>query len=87
MILSSSPSPDKPSEASTLLMAISPPTMSDSVYIVDADTASISEWDDEHGIVTMRKYYALRDEAHDTVVESKKVWTDTPFSIFAMQCE
>jgi hypothetical protein len=37
--------------------------------------------------MALRKYYALRDEAQDTVMESKQVWLDTPFSIFAVQCE
>ncbi|THG95127.1 hypothetical protein EW026_g6465, partial [Hermanssonia centrifuga] len=60
--------------------------ISDSVVIVDPETSSIiSDWDDEHGIVTLRKYCALRDEAHETVTESKRVWEDTPFSIFAVQ--
>ncbi|OJA11619.1 hypothetical protein AZE42_05475 [Rhizopogon vesiculosus] len=58
------------------------------VYIVDPETASmdsVSMWDDEKGIMALRKYYALRDEAQDTVTESKQVWLDTPFSIFAVQ--
>jgi len=42
-------------------------------------------WDDESGITALRKYYALRDEAQDAVTESKRVWSDTPFSIFAVQ--
>jgi serine/arginine repetitive matrix protein 2 len=60
------------------------------LYIVDPETASVdsvSLWDDERGIMALRKYYALRDEAQDTVTESKQVWHDTPFSIFAVQCE
>jgi len=59
------------------------------VHIVDPETASIdsvSLWDEERGIMALRKYYALRDEAHDTVMESKHVWLDTPFSTFAVQC-
>lgn len=64
------------------------------VFIVDPETASIdtlnpgsSVWDEERGIVALRKYYALRDEAQDTVTESKRQWLDTPFSVFALQCE
>jgi hypothetical protein len=60
------------------------------VYVVDPETASVdsmSLWDDEKGITALRKYYALRDEAQDTVSESKQVWLDTPFSVFAVQCE
>jgi serine/arginine repetitive matrix protein 2 len=84
---SSSPSPAKPSPDGTIQEDLSV-VQYDSVYIVDPETTSmVGEWDDEHGIMAMRKYYALRDEAHDTVTESKKVWVDTPFSIFAMQCK
>lgn len=63
-------------------------TPGDSVFIVDEDNQSIySTWDEEHGITTLRRYYALRDEAHETVVESKRIWVDTPFSVFALQCK
>jgi hypothetical protein len=38
--------------------------------------------------MALHKYSALRDKAQDTVTaESKQVWLDTPFSIFAVQCE
>ena len=64
------------------------------IFIVDPETASIdslpresSIWDDERGIVALRRYYALRDEAQDTVTESKRLWLDTPFSVFALQCK
>ncbi len=86
-VLSSSPSPAKPSVPTSVSKSMCLP-ISDSVVIVDPETSSIiSDWDDEHGIVTLRKYCALRDEAHETVTESKRVWEDTPFSIFAVQCE
>ena len=39
------------------------------------------------GITTLRRYYALRSEAEVTVDESKRLWMDTPFSVFALQCE
>ncbi|KAF9219060.1 hypothetical protein BS17DRAFT_439592 [Gyrodon lividus] len=58
------------------------------VFVVDPETSSVnslSMWDDESGITALRKYYALRDEAQDAVTESKRVWLDTPFSIFAVQ--
>ncbi|PPQ91217.1 hypothetical protein CVT25_001175 [Psilocybe cyanescens] len=67
------------------------PTTRQAVFIVDSDTASLSSkpeesvWDDERGIVALRKYYALRDEAQNTVTESRRLWSDTPFSIFAIQ--
>ena len=63
------------------------------IFVVDSDTLSIhskgevSVWDDERGIVALRKFYALRDEAENTVSESKRTWMDTPFSIFALQCK
>jgi serine/arginine repetitive matrix protein 2 len=60
----------------------------DEVYVVDpAEPDSVDTiWDDEHGIITLRQYYALRDEAENTVTESRRVWEDTPFSLFALQC-
>jgi serine/arginine repetitive matrix protein 2 len=65
-----------------------PEFANDEVYIVDPETASVNTtWDDERGIVALRKYYALRDEAEVAVTESKLVWQDTPFSLFAVQCE
>ncbi|KAF9055274.1 hypothetical protein BDZ89DRAFT_1087946 [Hymenopellis radicata] len=67
----------------------SSPTTSQPIFIVDEDTASIhsatTTWDDERGIVALRRYYDLRDEAEHTVSESKRMWLDTPFSVFALQ--
>ena len=60
------------------------------VYVVDPETSSMdsfSLWDDEQGITALRRYYALRDEAEDAITESKRTWLDTPFSVFAVQCE
>jgi serine/arginine repetitive matrix protein 2 len=60
-----------------------------SVIVVDSDAdspRSSIDWDPNHGI-SLRRYYALKDEAHDTVEESKRVWIDTPFSVFALQCK
>lgn len=63
----------------------------ESVFIVDEDTASIhsgtTTWDDERGIVALRRYYELRDEAEHLVKESQRTWEDTPFSIYAVQSE
>jgi serine/arginine repetitive matrix protein 2 len=79
------------SPANSLLSKKSSPTTRQPVFIVDSDTASVqskpeeSAWDDERGITTLRKYYALRDEAENVVVESKRTWLDTPFSLFALQ--
>ncbi|KAG2134191.1 uncharacterized protein EDB93DRAFT_1173064 [Suillus bovinus] len=58
------------------------------VFVPEPETASVdsvSLWDDERGIMALRKYYALRDEVEDTVTESQRVWLDTPFSVFAVQ--
>lgn len=87
--MSSSPSSPNQSIASKK----SSPTVCQPIFIVEPDTASLdlspeqSIWDDERGIVALRKYYALRNEAQDTVTESKRQWMDTPFSIFALQCK
>ncbi|KAJ7725531.1 hypothetical protein DFH07DRAFT_1002630 [Mycena maculata] len=45
----------------------------------------IVEPDDERGILALCKYYALRHEAEDTVIESKRTWSDTPFSVYVLQ--
>ena len=88
-VFSSSPSPEKPMLPDATEKSVVNVSMhNDTVIIVDPETASLDEdWTDEHGIVSMRKYYALRDEAEVTVTESKRVWADTPFSVFAIQCE
>lgn len=83
------------SPAQSILTQSTSPIESQPVFIVDSDTASIysnvdettSLWDDERGIVALRRYYALQDEARSTVTESKRVWTDTPSSIFAVRCK
>ncbi|KAL4261714.1 hypothetical protein AB1N83_006845 [Pleurotus pulmonarius] len=68
------------------------PATQQAVYIVDPEMASMldssprsSMWDDDQGLVALRRYYALRDEAEVTVTESRRQWIDTPFSIFALQ--
>ncbi|KAJ7342323.1 hypothetical protein DFH08DRAFT_1011785 [Mycena albidolilacea] len=69
----------------------SSPTACQGIFIVDPDSGSVHlsadgvDWDDERGIVALRKYYALRHEAEDTVTESKRLWSDTPFSVYALQ--
>ncbi|KAJ6568795.1 hypothetical protein B0H19DRAFT_1256508 [Mycena capillaripes] len=42
-------------------------------------------WDDERRIMALRRYYALRNEVEDTVTESRRMWSDTPFSLYALQ--
>ncbi|KAF8060726.1 hypothetical protein FPV67DRAFT_304096 [Lyophyllum atratum] len=65
------------------------PTVCQPIFIVEPDTTEASPgqsiWDDENGIIALRRYYALKDEAQTTVVESKRAWLDTPFSVFALQ--
>ncbi|KAJ3908042.1 hypothetical protein F5879DRAFT_794348 [Lentinula edodes] len=67
----------------------SSPTAIQPVFIVDpADNASIhsiDSWDEERGIVALRRYHELRSEAEYTVSESRRLWVDTPFSIYALQ--
>lgn len=43
-------------------------------------------WDNKHDIVTLRKFYALQDEIIETITESKHMWMDTSFLLFAVQC-
>ncbi|KAI0828480.1 hypothetical protein BC628DRAFT_1316551 [Trametes gibbosa] len=87
-VISSSPSEKHPTPQSAAKQSIAG-TMNlnhSSVYIVEGDSESVyGEWDEERGIMTLRHYYALRDEAQETVAESKRVWLDTPFSVFALQ--
>ncbi|KAH8096901.1 hypothetical protein BXZ70DRAFT_895536 [Cristinia sonorae] len=64
------------------------PVVDNSVYVVDSDSQSLGgsiDWSDDKGIVGLRKYFALKGEADETVRESKRTWQDTPFSIFAIQ--
>ncbi|KAI0077491.1 hypothetical protein K474DRAFT_1077009 [Panus rudis PR-1116 ss-1] len=87
-VFSSSPSPAKPSVPTSVTKEITSSIQHDSVYIVDSDTQSLAgseDWNDERGIIGLRQYFALRDEAHETVTESKRIWLDTPFSLFALQ--
>ncbi|KAG2024130.1 hypothetical protein CC2G_001714 [Coprinopsis cinerea AmutBmut pab1-1] len=87
--------PDRSLTASlTKKLAAASNEESTAVYVVESDTQSIQSlsldqdeqsWDDERGIVALRKFYTLKDEAHDTVQESQRVWPDTPFSVYALQ--
>jgi serine/arginine repetitive matrix protein 2 len=61
------------------------PVIDDNVIIVDPDDASAIEWD-ERGVAALRKYFSLKDEADVAIEESKQLWLDTPFSIYAAQC-
>ena len=61
------------------------PVIDDNVIVVVPDDTSSTDWD-EHGIAALRRYYTLKDEADITINESKQLWLDTPFSIYAVQC-
>ncbi|KAJ7459292.1 hypothetical protein FB451DRAFT_1046300 [Mycena latifolia] len=80
-----------PAPSSTASKKSSSPTARQGVFIVEPDAGSLdlstdsAGWDDERGIIALRKYYALRHEAEDTVTESKRIWSDTPFSVYALQ--
>ncbi|KAG5641013.1 hypothetical protein DXG03_006381 [Asterophora parasitica] len=82
--ISYSPSPNR-----SVASKASSPTTCQPIFIVEPETAAaspeVSIWDDENGIIALRKYYALRNEAQTTVTESKETWLDTPFSVFALQ--
>ncbi|KZP22138.1 hypothetical protein FIBSPDRAFT_953223 [Athelia psychrophila] len=58
------------------------------VFVVDPEAPSNespANWDDDSGMLAMRQYYALREEAQETVTDSKQVWADTAFSMYALQ--
>ncbi|KAJ7115597.1 hypothetical protein C8R43DRAFT_1038570 [Mycena crocata] len=80
-----------PAPSSTASRKSSSPTACQGVFVVDPDSGSMDlsaggpGWDDERGILALRRYYALRHEAEDTVTESKRTWSDTPFSVYALQ--
>ncbi|KAJ7088519.1 hypothetical protein B0H15DRAFT_841620 [Mycena belliarum] len=80
-----------PAPSSTASKKSNSPTARQGVFVVDPDAGSVDwspggrGWDDERGIIALRKYYALRHEAEDTVSESKRTWSDTPFSVYALQ--
>lgn len=61
------------------------PVIDDNVIVVVPDDTSSTDWD-ERGIAALRRYYTLKDEADITINESKQLWLDTPFSIYAVQC-
>jgi len=54
---------------------------------VDLTVSDSSLWDNELGMAALDQYYTLRTEAEDAVIESKRMWLDTPFSLYAVQSE
>lgn len=83
--LSNSPSPMKTQAPTSEKSAHSLPAIAS--YSIHEPTIEIIEWDDDEVGPALRKYYALKNEAHETVVTSKRTWEDTPFSIYALQCK
>ena len=77
--------PSDPGEAAEIEIPAAVYNSVHSVHIVCESDGKDTEWDDERGIAAIRRYGALKDEADDTVVESKRIWLDTPFSLFAVQ--
>ncbi|KAF7334383.1 hypothetical protein MVEN_02267200 [Mycena venus] len=80
------PTPIAPIACNSLLS-----TAHQSICITEPDTGSVDltssgfGFDDERGIVALRSYHELRNEAEDTVAESRRIWPDTPFSLYALQ--
>ena len=77
--------------AKSLVSKKSNPITRQPVFVVNSDTISVHSKleeftrDDKHGITTFRKYYALRDEAENVVVERSVPGWNTPSSLFALQ--
>ncbi|KAK7014020.1 hypothetical protein R3P38DRAFT_2720656 [Favolaschia claudopus] len=78
---------ERPSPASSIGGYKSSPTARHGIFVVDGSNAGSmdlsaggAEWHD-----VLRKYYTLRNEAEDAVTESRRVWMDTPFSLYALQ--
>ncbi|ESK93500.1 hypothetical protein Moror_1670 [Moniliophthora roreri MCA 2997] len=82
-------SPESSPNNSFSMSKKSSPTAIQPVFIVDPETSSVhsmdSLWDDERGVMALRRYYDLRHEAEYTVKESRRVWVDTAFSLYALQ--
>ena len=72
-----SPVTDPASNTAKLAEAATKTMNPPQVYIVDPETSSVdsySLWDDEQGIMALRRYYALRDEAEDARRASVPGW-------------
>ncbi|KAF8580290.1 hypothetical protein K439DRAFT_1637168 [Ramaria rubella] len=83
--LTNSPSPDRRANRDSFESSSSfQPSLREPEPLLEP-SVDIVEWDDEHMVVGLRKYYALRSEADETISHSRTVWPDTPFSIHALQ--
>jgi serine/arginine repetitive matrix protein 2 len=85
--MSAAGSPTRPSDIQSQEPTVVLPPVVNDVMVVDADDVRSMDWNEEGDVSALRKYYALKDEAYITVEESKRTWADTPFSLFAVQCE
>ena len=45
----------------------------------------VVDWDEDSQFPALRRFFALKDEAHEIVAASRRVWEDTPFSLYALQ--
>lgn len=85
--LSNSPSPSHNSNRNSFQSVSSAPPFPREPEASVEPRVDVVEWDDERTVLGLRKYYALRNEAHDTISHSRIVWPDTAFSLHALQSE
>ncbi|KZV76739.1 hypothetical protein PENSPDRAFT_342049 [Peniophora sp. CONT] len=74
-----------PTKDATVKMFSQGPMQQDEVIVVDDDNTLSLDWDDERNVVVLRRYFALREEARITVEDSRRMWHDTPFSVYDLQ--
>lgn len=86
-ILSSPPSYEIPTPPSRGTQPVSAASSRESILLIRSETGELYEsyWDEEKGMMSTRSYFTLREEAHETVTESKRTWQDTAFSIDSLQ--
>ncbi|KAF8483145.1 hypothetical protein JB92DRAFT_1651529 [Gautieria morchelliformis] len=83
--LSNSPSPGRRSTRNSFQSVSSYPPSPREPDSGAEPMVDVVEWDDEQMVSGLRRYYALRSEADDTISHSRLVWPDTPFSLHALQ--
>lgn len=80
-------SPSSPARLGVIASSPSTSMLNDEVVIVVPESPShraSDSWDDTHKL-TMQKFYALKHQAEQALEESKRAWSDTPISTFAVQ--
>lgn len=84
---STPPSPDKSWSDQTVKTASA--TRSPIIVVEHGNNEGSWEgsWNDDSGALILHKYYALQNEVEHEIVQSRVVWPDTPFSVFALQCK